>query len=242
MSMADKSIVTLAPMNIDDALAALRRQASTKVRDGMARYAIPSGNALGVPVGAIRRIGKEIGVDQELSLALWKTGIYEARFLAGFVGDPARVTSAQMDAWCRDFDSWAMVDTSCFCLFDRTPLSWKKIGPWSRRTKEFEKRAAFALLASLALHDKKSPDALFRKCLPIIERGATDDRNFVKKGVVWALKLVGRRSPPLHAEAVALSKRLAASPASSARWIGRDALKDLTSAAVQKRVKAKASR
>lgn len=229
-------------MNVDSALAALRKKASKRVRQGMARYAIPSDNALGVQVGAIRALGKEIGVDHDLSLALWQTGVYEARFLAGFVGDPARVTSAQMEAWCRDFDSWAMVDTTCFCLFDRTPLAWKKIGPWSRRAKEFEKRAAFALLASLALHDKKTPDAPFRKCLPILERGAADDRNFVKKGVVWALKLVGRRSPDLHAEAVALSRRLAGSAAASARWVGRDALKDLTSPAVRARVRAKASR
>jgi 3-methyladenine DNA glycosylase AlkD len=229
-------------MNVDSALAALRRRASKKVRDGMARYAIPSDNALGVQVGVIRQLGKQIGRDQALSLALWKTGVYEARFLAGFVGDPARVTPAQMESWCRDFDSWAMVDTTCFMLFDRTPLAWKKIGPWSRRAKEFEKRAAFALLASLALHDKKTPDAPFRKCLPILERGATDDRNFVKKGVAWALKLVGRRSAALHDEAVALARRLVASDSTSARWVGRDALRDLTSPAVRARVRAKAAR
>ncbi len=147
--------------------------------------------------------------------------------LAAFVGDPARVTPAEMDRWCKDFDSWGICDTVCFSLWDRTPHAMKKIRQWSTRREEFVKRAAFALLASVALHDKAMSDAAFVKCLPIIERCATDGRNFVKKGVSWALRLVGRRSRALHKSSIALSKRLAASTNPVERWVGKDALKDL---------------
>jgi len=203
----------------------------------MARYAIPCDNAFGVSVGKIRDTGKQLGRNHDLAQALWDTGWYEARMLAAFVDDPAQVTPAQMDRWCRDFDNWAIVDTLCFHLFDRTPHAFAKVKAWSNRRNEFEKRAAFALLASLGVHDKKVSDESFVKCLPLIERAATDERNFVKKGVSWALRVIGRRSNDLNRSAVALSKRLCASEEPAARWVGRDALKELTSPAVVRRLK-----
>jgi|SRR5688500_3032417 len=165
------------------AVAELKRLGTKETRDGMARYAIPSDNAFGVPVGQIRDLGKRLGRNHELAQALWDSGWYEARMLATFVAEPALVTPAQMDRWCKDFDNWAICDTACFHLFDKTPHAFKKVSQWSKRRDEFVKRAAFALLASLALHDKKSDDRLFAECLPLIEKAATDDRNFVKKGV-----------------------------------------------------------
>lgn len=208
-------------------VAELERLGTKKTRDGMARYAIPSDNAFGVPVGKIRDLGKRLGRNHELAEALWESGWYEARVLATFVDEPDRVTPAQMDRWCKDFDNWAICDTACFHLFDKTPHAFKKVSQWARRKDEFVKRGAFALLASLALHDKKSDDRLFASCLPLIEQAAIDDRNFVKKGVSWALRGVGRRSPALKASALALSERLAVSPDPTARWIGKDALRDL---------------
>ena len=163
----------------------------------------------------------------ELAQALWDTGWYEARMLAAFVDEPDRVTPAQMDRWCKDFDNWAICDTVCFNLFDRTPHAFKKVAQWSKRKDEFVKRAAFALLASVALHDKKSGDAPFLNSLPLIEQAATDDRNFVKKGVSWALRGIGKRSPALNASAIKLAERLATSPNAAARWIGKDTLRDL---------------
>jgi 3-methyladenine DNA glycosylase AlkD len=210
------------------AVAELKRLGTKKTRDGMARYAIPSDNAFGVPVGQIRDFAKRLGRNHELAQALWDTGWYEARMLATFVDEPKLVTPAQMDRWCKDFDSWAICDTACFHLFDRTPHAFKKVSQWSKRKDEFVKRAAFALLASLALHDKKSGDEPFRDSLPLIERASTDDRNFVKKGVSWALRGIGhRRSPALKASAVELAERLAKSTNPAARWIGKDALRDL---------------
>lgn len=209
------------------AVAELKRLGTKKTRDGMARYAIPSDNAFGVMVGQIRELAKRLGRNHELAQALWDSGWYEARMLATFVDEPALVTPAQMDRWCKDFDNWAICDTACFHLFDKTPHAFKKVSQWAKRKDEFVKRGAFALLASLALHDKKSDDASFLKCLPLIEQAATDDRNFVKKGVSWALRGIGHRSPALKASALALSERLAASTDSTARWIGKDALRDL---------------
>jgi 3-methyladenine DNA glycosylase AlkD len=225
---------------VQSALTWLKRHSTKRTLEGMARYGIPSDNALGVSVADIRVLGKRFGRNHELAAALWETGVYEARMLASFVDEPARVTPTQMDRWCHDFDSWAICDTLCFHLFDRTPHAWAKVAQWSDQREEFIKRAAFALLASLAGHDKHSGDEAFAQCLPLIEQAATDERNFVKKGVSWALRGVGRRSPPLHDAAVAVARRLADSPQSAARWVGKDALRDLTSPAVTRRLAAAA--
>ena len=212
---------------VDEAVALLRARATKKTLEGMARYGLPSDHAIGVAISDIQKVGKEVGRDHALVAGLWKTGIYEARLLVSWVGEPERVTPAEMDAWCRDFDNWGIVDTLCFALLDRSPHAWAMVAKWKDRKGEFERRAAFALLACLALHDKAAPDARFLEGLKFIEQAAGDDRNFVKKGVSWALRLIGRRNAKLHAAAVALSKRLAASSEPSRRWLGREALREL---------------
>jgi 3-methyladenine DNA glycosylase AlkD len=221
---------------VREIVASLKRLGSKRNREGMARYAIPSDQAFGVSVGTIQQLAKRPGRNHELALALWDTGWYEARMMCAFLDEPERVTPAQMERWCRDFDNWAICDTLCFQLFDRTPHAFAKVKEWSGRRNEFEKRAAFALLASLAGHDKTADDEAFLRCLPLIEEAATDERNFVKKGVSWALRGTGRRSPKLHAAAVKLAQRLAASSNASARWVGKDALRDLTRTLVVKQI------
>lgn len=220
-----------------DILAWLKRRGTKRNRDGMARYAIVAPKVFGVSVADLRDLSKELGRDHALASALWKSGWYEARMLTAFVDEPERVTPAQMDRWARDFDNWAICDALCFHLFDRTPHAWSKIERWSRRREEFVRRAAFALLASMALHDKGAPDARFVRALPLIERAASDDRNFVKKAVSWALRSIGRRNVALNRKAVAVSRRLIATDEPAARWVGRDALRELTSAAVVRRLK-----
>jgi 3-methyladenine DNA glycosylase AlkD len=212
---------------VRDTLAWLERRGTKKNRDGMARYAITSAKSFGVSMATMGPMARRLRPDHSLALALWDTGWFEARMLATMVDDPARVTSRQMESWCRDFDNWAICETACFKLFDRVPLAWKKVGPWSRRRAEFEKRAAFALMASLALHDKKAADEQFLALLPIVERASGDGRNFVKKGVNWALRAIGHRNARLHGAATDVAARLAASPDPTSRWIGKDALRDL---------------
>jgi len=219
-----------------DVVAWLKKSGSKKARDGMARYGLPSDHAVGISVGTLKTKAKAIGRDHDLAIALWKTGIYEARLLAAFVGDPGRVTPAEMDRWCKDFDNWGVVDTVCFSLWDRTPHAFAKVRAWATRKPEFEKRAAFALLACLALHDKATKDdGPYLDSLKLIERAAADDRNFVKKGVSWALRLVGRRSRGLHTASLELSKRLAASADATERWLGKEALRDLGKPALMKK-------
>ena len=224
---------------VREILSELEKHGTKRNREGMARYAIVAPKVFGVSVATIRRIGKKIGHDHQLAQQLWATGWYEARMLTAFVADPARVTAAQMDRWCRDFDNWAICDTLCFHLFDKTPHAYAKVGQWAKRREEFVKRAGFALAASLAGHDKSAPDRPFRKFLPMIERAAKDDRNFVKKGVSWALRGIGTRSPALHAAAMTVARRLSVSPDSSARWIGKDAIRDLSRPLVVRRAKAR---
>jgi 3-methyladenine DNA glycosylase AlkD len=228
-----------ATAKVNDLLALLERRGTKRNREGMARYGIIAPKAFGVSVTMLKSLAKPLGRDHELAAQLWETGWYEARMLAGFIDDPARVTPAQMDRWARDFDNWAICDHCCFHLFDRTPHAWTRVTLWSGRRDEFVKRAAFALLASVALHDKHCGDEPFLRALPLIERAATDERNFVKKGVSWALRGVGRRNLALHTASLDLSRRLAASKDSAARWVGKDALKDLTRPMIVARVRRK---
>src|SRR5262249_44639320 len=224
--------------SVDEEVAAvvalLKRRGSKRNREGMARYAIPSDKAFGVPMRKMQDIAKRLGHSHELAAALWEAGWYETKILAAFVDEPERVTPAQMNRWCKDFNSWADCDTVCFHLFDRTPYAYRKVEQWARRRDEFVKRAAFALLACLALHDKQAEDETFLRYFPLIEAASADDRNFVKKGVSWALRLIGRRNTALNEAAVKLARQLTESPHQSARWIGRDAFRELTGATVKR--------
>ena len=220
-------------------LAWLKKHGTKKVRDSMARYGLPSDRAVGVSVGELQKYAKQLGRSHELAGALWASGVYEARLLAAFVDEPEQITVAQMDAWCRDFDNWGVVDTVCFKLFDQSPQAWSRVAPWAEREEEFQRRAGFVLLACLAGHDREAGDEKFLRLLPLCERHATDARNFVKKGVSWALRMIGERSPALNAAATAVARRLADATDVTARWIGKDVLRQLASAAVRKRLAAR---
>jgi 3-methyladenine DNA glycosylase AlkD len=225
--------------DVQAALSWLEQRSTNKDRENLTRFGITANKAFGVSVANIQVLAKELGRSHELAAALWETGWYEARLLTSFVDEPARVTPAQMDRWCRDFDNWGICDTVCFHLFDRTPHAWAKVAEWHDRPGEFVRRAGFALLASLALHDKRTGDKPFVESLALIERGAADERNFVKKGVSWALRLIGRRNLALNEEAVTVARRLSASQDLAARWVGRGALKELTSPLVMRQLAAR---
>jgi 3-methyladenine DNA glycosylase AlkD len=188
-------------------------------------------------MGQLKPLAKQLGRDHALAAALWKTGWFEARMLAAMIDEPDRVTSAQMDRWCRQFDNWGICDTACFVLFDRTAHAWKMVPRWATRRPEFEKRTAFALLWSLSVHDKAAPDAAFLRGLRLIEQAATDERNFVKKAVDMALRAIGKRNVVLNAAALEVAGRLAESEDATARWMGRHAMRELTSASVRRRLK-----
>lgn len=221
------------------ALAWLKRHGTKRTREGMARYGLPSANAFGVSVKDIQVLARRLGKSHELAAALWETGAYEARMLCAYLDEPERVTPAQMDRWCRDFDNWGICDTVCFVLFDRTPHAWAKVEKWSGRREEFVRRAAFALLWGLTVHDKRSGDAPFLRGLAWIERAAGDERHLVQKAVNMALRATGKRSRGLHAAAVKVARRLAESGNAGARWVGRDALRELSGPSVIRRLAAK---
>ena len=229
----------MSAMTVKEVLAYLEKRGSRRNVDGMARYGIvtKSDKVFGVSVETLRTLGKKIGRDHALALALWRTGWYEARMLCAFVDDPAKVTPAQMDRWAKDFDNWAICDSTTFHLFDKTPHAWSKVNSWATRKEEFVKRAAFAMLAAIALHDRKTPDAPFKRSLKLIERAASDPRNFVKKGVSWALRSIGARSSDLNAASIQLAKKLAASDDATKRWAGKDVLRDITRPMVMARAK-----
>lgn len=228
-SAAKKRAATKAePPTAEGVVTNLRKLASTATRDGMARFGIPSDNALGVTMADMKQLAKRLGKNHALAADLWKSGWYEARMLASLIDAPAQVTPAQMDRWRRDFDNWAICDTVCFHLFDRTPHAFRKIAQWRNERDEFGRRAAFALLACVALHDKQAADEPFVEGLMYISEAATDERNFVKKAVNWALRAIGGRNESLHAAAMVLARGLAESPDPTARWNGKDALRELT--------------
>jgi 3-methyladenine DNA glycosylase AlkD len=204
---------------------------------GMARYGINSGNSYGVSMPELRRLGKTIGRDHALALELWSSGVHEARILAALVDDPAQVTEAQMESWVQDLDSWDVCDQLCSNLFDRTAFAYAKAMEWSARRPEFVKRAGFVLMAALAVHDKHAPDEAFLAFLPAIVREASDERNFVKKAVNWALRQIGKRNTALNQAAIETAETVRAQGTSTARWIAADALRELRSEAVQERLR-----
>jgi 3-methyladenine DNA glycosylase AlkD len=223
-------------------LAELKKLATKATRDGMARYAIPNEHAFGVPMATMQALAKRLGRNHELAAGLWETGWYEARTVAALIDEPDLVTAAQMDRWAREFGNWAVCDSVCFFLFDRTPHAFRKVEQWARHKDEYVKRGAFALLASLAAHDKLATDDDFMGCLPLVEEAAPDERNFVKKGVSWALRMIGRRSPELNAASVAVARRLAESGEPAAWWIGKGAVRELTSPTVKRALESKVAR
>lgn len=213
---------------VAEVLALLKRKGTAANRRGMARYGIVAKRAFGVQMGTLLILRNKLGTDQALSLALWKSGWYEARLLATMVGDPARVTRRQMDAWAGSFENWADCDTACFKLFDQVPFAWDKAVQWTASPREFVKRGGFALIACLALHRKQEPDGRFTRFFPLVLKGARDPRNFVKKGVVWALRGLGTRSPALREASLEVARRLVGSDDAPSRWVGRTALRELT--------------
>jgi 3-methyladenine DNA glycosylase AlkD len=240
--MNDKRVVGI--------LAELRALGSAKDRAGMARYGINVENAFGVSIYELRKVAKRLGTDHDLALALWSTGNHEARLLACFVDDPDAVTVKQMEAWARDFDSWDICDQATTSLFDLTKHGRSKAREWATRDEEWVKRAGFALMAGLAVHDKTATDGAFAKLLPLIERGAFDDRNFVKKAVNWALRNIGKRNLVLNTAAVACAEKIRDTAnkkaggerggdtrVRAARWVAADALRELGSEKTRARLR-----
>ena len=227
-------------MSYDEVLKWLKSLADPKQLQGMARFGIHTDKALGgISTPVLKKLAREIGKDHQLSGQLWKCGLHEARHVAAFIGEPARVTERQMERWVKAFDSWDVVDGCCLYLFVKTPYAHRKAVEWSRRREEFVKRAAFTLMAVLAVHDKQAGDEKFVKFLPIIKRESTDERNFVKKAVNWALRQIGKRNAKLNEFAIETAKEIRAIDSRSARWIAADALRELSGEAVQKRLRQK---
>ncbi|MBN1936296.1 MAG: DNA alkylation repair protein [Anaerolineae bacterium] len=222
--------------SVKDILARLKANTRPDQIAGMARYGMTAEGRLGVSVPDMRKLAKEVGKDHSLALALWQIEMPEARIVAAMIDDPKELTEAQMDDWVKDFNSWDVCDQVCMNLFEKTPLAWQKILDWAGQEKEFVKRAAFALLACLAWHDKKASDEQFVALLPVIQREATDERNMVKKAVNWALRNVGKRSLRLNQAAIETAKEIRQMDSPAARWIASDAIKELESEAVQKRL------
>lgn len=211
----------------------LKSSANPENVAGMARFGINPENTYGISIPTLRKIAKQTGRDHQIAQELWASGIHEARILACFIDDPKLVSESQMDRWAADFDSWDVCDQCCSNLFDRTPFAYQKADEWSQAESEFVKRAAYALMAALAVHDKKAPDGKFEAFFPVIVGGSTDERNFVKKAVNWALRQIGKRNKRLNSLAIETAGRIAESDSKAARWIASDALRELTSAKVQ---------
>lgn len=204
----------------------MRSLANPSALEGMARFGIDTGSALGLSVPTIRAIARRTGRNQPLAEQLWATGIHEARVLATLVADPLAITRSTMDRWVRDLNSWDVCDACCCNLFDRTPFAWETIPKWAAAKREFVRRAAFSTLAGAAVHDKTADDRRFLDGLELIERYAFDDRNFVRKAVNWALRNIGKRNARLLPAAIACAERIREQDSKAARWIAVDALRE----------------
>ncbi len=225
-------------LGVDEIIERLRSLSSPDVKAGMNRVGIYVENAIGVDTTSLKRLATEIGLRQDhaLALALWDTGIYEAMTIAVWIDDPGQVTEGQMDRWAADFGSWDLCDHACFTLFDRTPYAYKKCLEWAEDDREYVKRAGFAMMAGLAIHDRKSPDGAFMQFFPLIRKGASDERHMVKKAVSWALRQTGKRNIALNLAALAVAEEIRHIGSGSARWIASDVTRELKSDAVRTRL------
>ena len=223
-------------MEYEDAIRKLKGMRDPRAIEGMARYGITGEGRLGISIPALRKMARQIGRDHSLALKLWRSGIPDARILAALVDEPSRVTERQMERWVKDFNSWDVCDQVCSNLFDRTRFARAKAIEWSARQEEFVKRAGFVLMAALAVHDKEATDRVFRRCFPIIKRESTDERNYVKKAVNWALRQIGKRNAALNKEAIKLAREIKRTESRAARWIASDALRELTKPKIRKQL------
>lgn len=212
---------------LDQALALLRAEARPDQLQAMAGFGLSGEGRLGLSVPTMRALGKQLGRDHDLALALWDTGIPDAQIVASLVADPQAMTQAQMDHWTQGMPAWDVCDQACLNCFRRSPLAWGCVPRWAQAQDCFTRRAAFSLLAVLAVHDKSAPDARFTDCFALIEQAADDERNFVKKAVNWALRQIGKRNATLLPQAIRVAERLKEQPSKSARWIAADALREL---------------
>lgn len=224
-------------MRCEDIIKRLERGANPANVEGMARFGINPDKTLGISIPFLRKLAKEIGKDHDLANELWLSEIHEGRILAGLIDDPDRVTEKQMDKWVEDFDSWDVCDLVCSNLFDETVFAYEKASEWTTRDEEYVKRAGFAMMAALSVHDKKASDREFERFLPIIVREAKDERNYVRKAVNWALRQIGKRNRRLNMKAVQTAEKIRMIDSKSARWIASDALRELRSDAVQRRLR-----
>lgn len=206
----------------------------------MARFGIDSSKAYGVRMPELTRIARDTGKDHKIADELWKHGYTETRILACLIEDPKMVTGEQMDIWTGEFGSWDVCDQCCMKLFRKTPYAYQKIDEWSKRDEEFVKRAAFTLIATLAVHDRKAPDEKFIELFPLIIRASIDNRNFVKKAVNWALRQIGKRNLELNTKSIEVARKIDKLESISAKWIAKDAIRELLSEKVQKRLQEKA--
>ncbi len=223
-------------MRSSEVLQKLKLLSNPEFKEGMARFGINIKSAYGVKLPHLRKLARNIGKDHVLAQELWLSGIHEARLLATMVADSKIITEKQMDEWVKGFNSWDICDQCCGNLFDRTKFAHKKAVEWTRSNEEFVKRAGFALMATLAVHDKKSKDEDFIRFLPLIKKESTDDRNFVKKAVNWALRQIGKRNMNLNKISIQTAKEIQKTDSKSAKWVASNALSELTSEAIQKRL------
>jgi 3-methyladenine DNA glycosylase AlkD len=224
-------------MEYQEVVRRLKREANPGNVAGMARFGINPEGTLGICTPDLMALAKKIGRDHFLSQELWSSGIHEAKVLAAMVDEPSKVTEKQMERWVKEFDSWDVCDQVCMRLFDKTPFAYDKVVEWSGRKEEFVKRAGFALMATLAVHDKKADDSRFEKLLPIIARESVDERNYVRKAVNWALRQIGKRNKRLNSKAIKAAEKIGKMDSKSARWIASDALRELKSEAVKARLR-----
>ncbi len=228
--------------NFDKILRKLKSLRNEKNLAGMARFGIATDKAFGIKHPILKEIAREHRKDHALALELWGSGYHEARLLATIIDDPKQVTEKQAEAWVKQINSWDICDGLTGSLIDKTPFAYKKALEWAQREPEFVRRAGFALIAWLPVHDKKAPDSKFNDFFPLIVEYSTDERNFVKKAVNWALRQLGKRNPALNRKAIATARQTSKLDSKSARWIAKDALKELESEQVQARLNEKSKR
>ncbi|MFT4849108.1 MAG: 3-methyladenine DNA glycosylase AlkD [Sediminicola sp.] len=191
------------------------------------KFGVVAHNSLGVYGKDLNNIAKEIGKNNELAIQLFDSEIYEARLLCSKIFRPKDISEALMDYWTPTFNNWEICDSFSMGLYSKSPFAVKKINEWSTREPEFEKRAAFATMASYCMADKKAGNEVYEAFFPLIKEQATDERLYVKKAVNWGLRSIGKRNIDLNKQALFIAKEINQMESKAAQWIAKDAIREL---------------
>jgi 3-methyladenine DNA glycosylase AlkD len=214
-------------MQLKEILHELKKMGDPKVKKIKERFVIVPPNSYGIFLKDLNILARRIGKNDELAIKLFDTGVYEARLLTSMLFNPQNLTERLMEKWVKAFDNWEICDTFCMNVFGKSRFAVKKAFAWAEKKPEYQKRAGFVCMVQYAFTNQEAPNNVFEKFFPVIIKHASDERTYVMKGINWALRQIGKRNKNLYKEALEVADEILKLDSKPARWIAKDAIRQL---------------